>query len=39
MNLGDMIREFANTYKEWHYLAGGFALGWTLGILVGLKLQ
>lgn len=34
----DALDEFANTYREWHYLAGGFAVGWTLGLLVGARL-
>lgn len=24
--------EFANTFKEWHYLAGGFAAGVVAGV-------
>jgi hypothetical protein len=29
----DALDEFANTYREWHYLAGGF----TLGVLAGIE--
>lgn len=30
------VHEFANTFKEWHYFIGGFALGFVLGLTVGL---
>jgi len=26
------LEEFASTYKEWHYLVGGFAVGFLAGI-------
>jgi len=32
----DALSEFANTYREWHYLAGGFALGVVAGIVIAL---
>lgn len=32
----DALAEFASTYKEWHYLAGGFALGVVAGIAIAL---
>lgn len=30
--------EFADTYREWHYLTAGFAVGVALGVLAGLHL-
>lgn len=32
----DALDEFANTYREWHYLAGGVALGFLAGVLTAL---
>lgn len=35
--LPDSWREqFANTFKEWHYLVNGFASGLIVGFLVGV---
>lgn len=34
----DVLDEFASTWKEWHYLAGGFALGVVVGTWVALRL-
>lgn len=28
----DLLAEFASTYQEWHYLAGGFAAGTVFGV-------
>lgn len=30
-------KQFANTFKEWHYLAGGASAGFAAGVYVGLK--
>ena len=27
-----MLDQFANTFREWHYFVGGFAIGFLLGI-------
>lgn len=35
----DAADEFANTWREWHYFVGGFAVGWTLGLIAGLTLK
>jgi len=36
----DLLRQFANTYKEWHYLAVGFSYGVLAGyILRGLVIR
>ena len=29
------VDEFANTFKEWHYFVGGFALGFVAGVVFG----
>jgi len=35
-----LLREFANTYREWHYLAVGFSYGMLAGyILRGLVIR
>lgn len=35
--LPDKAKEqFANTFKEWHYLVNGFASGVIVGFLVGV---
>lgn len=28
------IEQFANTYKEWHYLVGGFSMGFLVGTVL-----
>lgn len=28
----DPLDEFANTYREWHYFVGGFAIGYLFGV-------
>lgn len=31
------IGEFASTFREWHYLVGGFALGVVVGVRLALR--
>lgn len=28
----NLLQQFASTYREWHYLVGGFAIGVLVGI-------
>lgn len=32
------VDQFASTFKEWHYLAGGFSLGFASGVYVGSRI-
>lgn len=32
-----VVEEFASTYREWHYLAGGFSAGFATGVFVAAR--
>jgi flagellar biogenesis protein FliO len=32
----ELSEEFASTFQEWHYLVGGGAVGFLLGVVVAL---
>lgn len=32
-----VVSQFANTFKEWHYFVGGFAIGVLAGIEYALR--
>jgi len=36
-SLRQFIGQFANTFREWHYLIAGFALGVLVGIEYALR--
>lgn len=31
------VKEFASTFKEWHYFVGGGAVGFAAGVYYGMK--
>jgi hypothetical protein len=31
------LNEFVSTYREWHYMMGGFSVGGLLGVLFGIE--
>ncbi|WP_324757064.1 hypothetical protein [Haloarcula montana] len=35
----DVVDEFASTFKEWHYLIGGAAVGFVAGIEYGRRIS
>lgn len=34
---GEYLDEFASTFREWHYLASGFAAGLAVGLYLALR--
>lgn len=33
----EFVDEFANTFQEWHYLAGGASVGVVIGLFVAVR--
>lgn len=36
---GELVAQFASTFREWHYLVGGACAGFVAGFLFGHYIQ
>lgn len=39
MKFRNPLKQFASTFKEWHYLVSGFSTGFAVGLYVGVVLN